>query len=70
MPQTHAVNATQTFSGQDETLTCKDCKQPFVFTTGEQDFYAEKGFTNKPTRCKPCRETHKANKNQPRNNRR
>ena len=59
------VNTSTPFSGQDETLKCKDCKEEFVFTVGEQDFYAEKGFTNKPTRCKPCRETHKANKNQP-----
>ncbi|MDR0942980.1 MAG: zinc-ribbon domain-containing protein, partial [Ruminococcus sp.] len=29
---------------QDETLTCKDCGQEFIFTAGEQEFYAEKGF--------------------------
>ena len=32
----------------DETLVCKDCGQEFVFTAGEQQFYAEKGFLNKP----------------------
>ena len=37
---------------QDKTLTCKDCGQEFVFTAGEQEFYAEKGFQNEPTRCK------------------
>ncbi len=45
---------------KDETLTCKDCGQEFVFTAGEQAFYAEKGFANKPVRCKECREKRKA----------
>ena len=40
---------------QDKTLTCRDCGQEFVFTAGEQEFYAEKGFQNEPTRCKACR---------------
>jgi hypothetical protein len=35
---------------QDESLTCVDCGRPFPFTTGEQEFYASKGFTNKPSR--------------------
>ena len=43
----------------DKTLTCRDCGQEFVFTAGEQDFYAEKGFTNEPTRCKDCRSARK-----------
>ena len=33
---------------QDETLICEDCGKEFVFTAGEQEFYAEKGLTNKP----------------------
>lgn len=44
---------------QDKTITCRDCGQDFVFTAGEQEFYAAKGFDNEPTRCKPCRETRK-----------
>ena len=39
----------------DKTLVCKDCGQEFTFTAGEQEFYAEKGFTNEPQRCKACR---------------
>ena len=27
---------------QDKTLVCKDCGAEFVFTAGEQEFYAEK----------------------------
>ena len=30
----------------DKTLVCRDCGSEFVFTTGEQEFYKEKGFTN------------------------
>ena len=44
---------------QDKTLTCKDCGNEFVFTAGEQEFYAEKGFQNEPTRCKDCRTAKK-----------
>ena len=36
---------------EDKTLVCKDCGNEFVFTAGEQAFYAEKGFKNEPTRC-------------------
>ena len=45
---------------QDKTLVCKDCGAEFVFTAGEQEFYAEKGFQNEPTRCKSCRNARKA----------
>ena len=47
---------------EDKTLTCVDCEQPFVFTAGEQEFYAEKGFENEPKRCKNCRDSRKGNK--------
>ena len=40
---------------EDKTLVCKDCGNEFVFTAGEQEFYAEKGFQNEPLRCKECR---------------
>ena len=43
----------------DETLVCKDCGNEFVFTAGEQQFYAEKGFLNKPKACKACRDAKK-----------
>lgn len=44
----------------DETLTCVDCGRQFTFTTGEQEFFASKGFTNKPNRCTDCRAARKA----------
>ncbi|ADL08315.1 zinc-ribbon domain containing protein [Thermosediminibacter oceani] len=47
---------------QDKVLVCKDCGKEFVFTAGEQEFYAEKGFENEPSRCKPCRDARKASR--------
>ena len=44
---------------QDKTLICKDCGKEFVFTAGEQEFYAEKGFENEPQRCRECRQARK-----------
>ena len=44
---------------EDKTLVCKDCGEEFVFTAGEQEFYAEKGFHNEPQRCKACRDKRK-----------
>ena len=41
---------------EDKTLVCKECGKEFVFTAGEQEFYAEKGFQNEPQRCKACRD--------------
>ena len=40
-----------------KTLICRDCGTSFEFTTGEQDFYASKGFANEPSRCPECRKT-------------
>ncbi len=39
----------------DKNITCRDCGSTFVFTVGEQEFFAEKGFTNEPSRCPACR---------------
>ena len=44
----------------DKTLTCRDCGQAFVFTSGEQEFHASKGFQNEPSRCRDCRSARKA----------
>jgi len=44
---------------EDKELVCKDCGKTFVFTAGEQEFYAEKGFQNEPQRCKECRNAKK-----------
>lgn len=44
---------------EDKTLSCRDCGNEFVFTTGEQEFYKEKGFENDPVRCPDCRKARK-----------
>jgi CxxC-x17-CxxC domain-containing protein len=46
----------------DETLTCVDCNVTFAFTGGEQEFFAKKGLTNKPSRCPDCRTARKASR--------
>lgn len=48
---------------QDETLKCRDCGADFLFTARDQEFFAEKGFTNKPVRCKSCRMAKKGERN-------
>jgi CxxC-x17-CxxC domain-containing protein len=42
-------------SYQDRTLTCADCGQPFVDPARDQQFRADRGFTNDPKRCPDCR---------------
>jgi len=44
----------------DKILTCRDCGQAFTFSTGEQEFFASRGFTNEPSRCPDCRSARKA----------
>ena len=46
-------------SFEDKTLTCRECGNEFVFTVGEQGFYAEKGLVNTPSRCPDCRQARK-----------
>jgi CxxC-x17-CxxC domain-containing protein len=43
----------------DTALTCRDCGQAFTFTSGEQDFYASRGYSE-PSRCPDCRAARKA----------
>jgi CxxC-x17-CxxC domain-containing protein len=44
----------------DRSLVCRECGQEFTFTAGEQEFFAQKGFTNEPGRCPECRAARKA----------
>lgn len=47
---------------QDKSLICRDCGAEFIFSAGEQQFYAEKGFQNEPVRCKACRDAKKSSR--------
>lgn len=42
----------------DKKLSCVGCKNTFIFTKGEQEFFLEKGFAP-PTRCSECRKIRK-----------
>jgi len=44
---------------EDKSLKCKECGKEFIWTVGEQEFFNQKGFTNKPTRCKDCRKLNR-----------
>ena len=44
---------------QDRTLTCSECGQSFVFTSDDQSYHAEKGYTNEPKRCTSCRQARR-----------
>ena len=47
----------------ERTLTCRDCGRSFPFTVEEQEFFAQKGFTNDPVRCPECRSARRAERN-------
>jgi CxxC-x17-CxxC domain-containing protein len=40
---------------RDKSLECVECRKSFVWTAGEQLFYADKNFKNEPKRCKECK---------------
>lgn len=40
---------------QDRAIICIECHSEFIFTAGEQVFYADKGLQNLPKRCKDCK---------------
>jgi CxxC-x17-CxxC domain-containing protein len=44
----------------DKQIQCVECGNTFTFTAAEQEFFAQKGYTNEPKRCQPCRQARKA----------
>ncbi len=46
-------------SYQDKQLTCQDCNTSFVFSADDQQYHAEKGYTNEPRRCPSCRQSRR-----------
>ena len=55
MPCTQRGATEQQMEYHDKVLKCIDCGTEFVFTAGEQMFFADKGFKNEPKRCKGCK---------------
>ncbi|BAK98655.1 hypothetical protein OBV_14570 [Oscillibacter valericigenes Sjm18-20] len=48
---------------EDKVLICIECGKEFIWTAGEQEFYAERGFQNEPKRCPECRKSRKEQRN-------
>ena len=44
---------------EDRNLTCQDCGTSFVFTADDQQYHAQKGFSNEPKRCPNCRQARR-----------
>jgi len=40
---------------EDKIIICEDCGEEFTFSVAEQEFFAQKGWTRDPKRCKQCR---------------
>jgi len=40
-------------------IICKICSKEFIFSKGEQEFFAQKGLKNIPKSCPECREMRK-----------
>ena len=58
MAQTEAAQALEmTYESefQDRLIKCVDCNENFIWTSGEQVFFHDKGLKNEPKRCKPCK---------------
>ncbi|HEX6127705.1 MAG TPA: CxxC-x17-CxxC domain-containing protein [Candidatus Limnocylindria bacterium] len=49
------------YTYSDKTLTCADCNQEFAFSASEQQFYADRQFSE-PRRCPACRAVRKASR--------
>src|SRR6266436_1091755 len=51
----HGTRGERLMEYHDKVLKCAECGAEFVFTGGEQMFFADKGFKNEPKRCKACK---------------
>jgi CxxC-x17-CxxC domain-containing protein len=45
---------------QDRSLTCVECGASFTFSADDQQYHADKGYTNEPKRCTACREARRS----------
>jgi CxxC-x17-CxxC domain-containing protein len=46
---------TDTGEYQDKEIICVDCNEPFVWSSGAQAFFSDKGLLNSPKRCYVCK---------------
>ncbi len=47
---------------QPKILICVECGEEFVFTVNAQEYFAERGYSEDPKRCKHCYVNHKREK--------
>ena len=47
---------------QPKFLVCVECGEEFVFTVNAQEYFAGRGYTEDPKRCKHCHMKHKREK--------
>jgi len=40
-------------------LICSECHEEFAFTVAAQQYFAERGYTEDPKRCKACHMRYK-----------
>ncbi|MBA2264407.1 MAG: zinc-ribbon domain containing protein [Chloroflexi bacterium] len=55
----HKKECFSLFTYTDKTLSCVDCNTEFSFTASDQQFYADRQFSE-PRRCPACRAAKKA----------
>ncbi len=46
-------------------LICTECNEEFVFTGAAQQYFAERGYTEDPKRCKTCHTRFKKHQRDP-----
>ena len=44
---------------QDKELTCAECGATFTHSADDQQFFAERAYTNEPKRCPACRDARR-----------
>lgn len=40
---------------EDQSILCVDCGAEFAWTSGEQEFFRDKGLKHAPKRCRDCK---------------
>ena len=50
---------------KDMTRTCCDCGAEWLDSATDQQYRADKGFTNEPKRCRECRDIKRASHGDP-----
>ena len=50
---------------EDMTRTCCDCGAEWLDSVADQQYRADKGFTNEPKRCRECRDIKRASHGDP-----